>query len=94
MIVSVIDARYVDDYRIWLRFNTGEEGVADLADLIDRYPAAGPLRDRVAFAGFHLDEWPTLVWPCGFDISPEALYERAIGKSAEHVAEHIGSGPS
>lgn len=26
MIVNVQEARYLDDYRIWLKFNTGECG--------------------------------------------------------------------
>ncbi|MDO9243167.1 MAG: DUF2442 domain-containing protein [Rhodocyclaceae bacterium] len=80
MVIQVVDARYLDHFRIWLRFNTGEEGVVDLADVVEKYSAAKPLRDPVVFANFHLDEWPTLAWPCGFDFSPESLYERATGK--------------
>jgi hypothetical protein len=80
MVIQVVDARYLDHYRIWLRFNTGEEGVVDLADVVEKYSAATPLCDPVVFANFHLDEWPTLAWPCGFDFSPESLYERATGK--------------
>jgi len=91
VIVSVIDARYVDDYRIWLRFNTGEEGVVDLADVIERHSQAGPLQDKAVFAAFRLDEWPTLVWPCGFDIAPEALYERATDKSVEWLQHELPS---
>jgi hypothetical protein len=33
-------------------------------------------------AQFHLDSWPTLAWDCGFDVSPESLYERVVGKPA------------
>lgn len=81
MIIKIVDARYQADYRIWLRFNTGEEGVVDFADIVEKYPAAKPLRDPAVFADFYLDEWPTLAWPCGFDFSPESLYERATGKA-------------
>lgn len=81
MIVKILEARYLENYRIWLRFNTGEEGIVDLADVVDKFPAAGPLRDPAVFAAFYLDEWPTLAWPCGFDFSPESLYERATGKT-------------
>ena len=80
MLIKVIEANYVEQYKISLRFNTGEEGVVDMADIVERYPAAQPLRDPEVFAGFYLDEWPTLAWPCGFDFSPESLYERATGK--------------
>lgn len=83
MIVGIDEAHYLDGYKIWLRFNTGEEGTVDLTDVVERYPAARPLKDKTVFAKFLLDEWPTLAWPCGFDFSPEALYERATGKHVQ-----------
>jgi hypothetical protein len=79
--IAVQTADYENAYRIKLKFNNGEEGVADLADVITRYPAAHSLKDVAEFQRFYLDEWPTLAWPCGFDISPETLYERATGKT-------------
>jgi len=78
--IRIQKAEYVGDYKIRLLFDTGEEGVTDLGDVITRYAAARPLLDRSEFAKFTLDEWPTLVWPCGFDLSPEMLYERVTGK--------------
>jgi hypothetical protein len=72
--ISISDARYVEDYRIWLKFNNGETGEADLKNLIFKYPAAAPLKDMKEFAIFHLDGWPTLAWDCGFDVDPEYLY--------------------
>ena len=79
MLVSIREAHYEGAYRIRLTFNTGEQGVADLEDIILKYPAAASLKDPTLFADFHLDEWPTLVWDCGFDLAPETLYERATG---------------
>jgi len=79
-LVKIQDAEYIGEYKVRLRFDTGEEGVADLADVITRYSAARPLIEYAEFAKFTLDEWPTLVWPCGFDLSPEMLYERVTGK--------------
>lgn len=75
------DAHYLSEYKIMLTFNTDEEGVVDLKDLICSSPAAKPLRDKNEFANFYLDAWPTLAWKCGFDVAPESLYERAV-KSA------------
>ena len=80
MIVSVAEARYVDGYRVWLRFNTKEAGVVDLGGLIAANPLAAPLGDLDYFARFHLDGWSTLAWPCGFDVAPEALYQMLTGK--------------
>lgn len=79
--ISVKDAKYVGDYKIWLEFSNGEEGVVDFADLLDRYTAAQPLKNKAEFQNFYLDEWPTLAWPCGFDYSPEGLYALASGRA-------------
>lgn len=80
MIISVKTAKYIDAYRLNLVFDTGESGDVDLQDLVFKHEAASPLRDTNYFKSFSLDEWATVVWDCGFDISPETLYERATGK--------------
>jgi hypothetical protein len=73
--IALLDACYLGGYKIRITFNTGESGVVDLESLIRRVPAAAPLIDTAKFAEFRLDEWPTLVWPNGFDLAPETLYE-------------------
>lgn len=79
--VSISEATYVKDYRVFLKFNTGETGEVYLQDVVFKYQRAEPLRDPEVFSRFYLDSWPTLVWACGFDIAPESLYFRATGKS-------------
>lgn len=85
--VALRDASYVDEYRIALTFSDGEAGIVDLADVVALFPAAAALRDHQVFKRFTLDEWPTLVWPNGFDLSPEMLYERATGKRLSWLHE-------
>lgn len=80
--VFIVEAKYVADYRVFLRFNTGESGEANLKDLIFKYEAAKSLRDPEQFAQFFLDSWPTLAWKCGFDVAPESLYYRLTGNVA------------
>ena len=79
--ISILEAKYVKDYRIFLKFNTGETGEVDLRDIVYKYQIAKSLRDPEVFSRFHLDSWPTLVWDCGFDVAPESLYFKATGKS-------------
>lgn len=81
--IEIREAKYQDEYKIWLKFNTGEDGIVDLAELLHKYKAAAPLLDINEFKQFYLDEWPTLAWPCGFDLAPESLYERVTGKRLE-----------
>jgi len=80
--IALTEVKYVDGNRIWIKFIDGSSGIVDFSDIIEKYPTARPLADPWEFQRFYLDEWPTLAWPCGFDFSPEGLYERATGRRA------------
>lgn len=69
-------ARYLGGYRVWLTFDDGREGAADLAaDLWGE--VFEPLRDLQAFACLRADPTlGTLVWPNGADLAPEYLYSK------------------
>lgn len=79
--ISVKSARHLKDHLISIEFSDGLSGVIDLKDTISKFGAAAELRDPGKFAEFYLDEWPTLVWRCGFDLSPEYLYELLSGSA-------------
>ena len=79
--VYLIEAKYNRDYKVFIKFNTGESGEVDLEETISKYKIAQSLQDKKKFSNFYLDSWPTLAWECGFDISPEALYSMVTGKS-------------
>jgi len=72
--VYLLEAHYIKDFKIFLKFNTGESGEVDFKDIIYQYEIAAPLRNSANFSEFYLDSWPTLAWKCGFDIAPESLY--------------------
>ena len=74
---QVLEARYVAEYKIWLRFRDGLTGVVDFEhDLHGRI--FGPLRDVELFRQFKVHpECKTLVWPNDIDIAPEYLHENA-----------------
>ena len=77
MTPRLIEARYLDGYRIELAYADGTRGVVDLErDLWGE--VFEPLRDIGQFKMFRLDaELQTIVWPGGADLAPEYLYERA-----------------
>lgn len=70
------EAKYLDGFRIFLKFNDGKSGVVDLKETVFRHPIATPLRELKVFSKFYLDSWPTLAWDCGFNVAPETLYEK------------------
>ena len=71
----LVEARYVRDYVIWLRWNDGSQGEVDLREELDG-PIFEPLRDPTYFRRFTLStEMHTLVWPNGADLAPEFLRE-------------------
>jgi hypothetical protein len=74
---AVVEARYVADHVVWLRFRDGSSGRVDLSgELHGR--VFEPLRDPDYFRQFRLDpELDTLVWPNGADFAPEYLH-RAV----------------
>ena len=72
----LIEARYVRDYVVWVRFSDGIEGEVDLSGELDGL-VFEPLRDRDYFRSFIVHpELHTIVWPNGADIAPEFLYDR------------------
>jgi len=74
MTPKVMDARYLERYVIWLKFNDGAEGEVDLkAELWG--PVFEPLKDLAFFRRFTVHpEFHTLVWENGADFSPEFLH--------------------
>lgn len=72
---DVMEARYVRDYVVWVRFRDGTAGEVDLSGEL-RGPVFQPLRDRAYFRQFTVHpELQTLVWPNGADIAPEFLHD-------------------
>jgi hypothetical protein len=75
MILHVIEAKYLHDYVIWLRFNDEIEGEIDLANELAG-EVFGPLRDKRKFKSFKVDPvLGTIVWDNGADLAPEFLHD-------------------
>ena len=74
MFVHVVEARYVRDYTVWLRFNDGTSGEVDLSAELDG-PVFEPLCDVETFKRFNI-AYHTLSWDNGADFAPEFLREQ------------------
>ena len=75
MLYRLVEARYVREFTLWLRFSDGVEGEVDLSDELDG-PIFEPLKDLEVFRSFrHHPELHTVTWPNGADFAPEFLHD-------------------
>jgi len=74
MFIHVIEAKYLQDYEVELKFNDGKKGIVNLEN--ELYGTMfEPLKDKKIFASVKLDkDLDTIVWENGADLAPEFLY--------------------
>ena len=86
--IKLVEAKYVEDYVVWLRFDDDAAGDVDLSDWLYG-PVFEPLNDLEYFRSFEVHpELRTLVWPNGADFAPESLYERVRMPSSAELTRH------
>ena len=78
MFTEVVQANYVDGYRIAVLFNDRVKKIVDFTNLLKRnMPVFKPLEDIDLFKKFTVTD--TLEWDNGnSDIAPEYLYENGV----------------
>lgn len=76
--LEVNQARHVSDYKVWVSFNDGSDGVIDLEK--DLWGVVfEPLREVSFFARLSVSEvLHTVMWPNNADFAPEHLKRRLI----------------
>ncbi|TAL68465.1 MAG: DUF2442 domain-containing protein [Bacteroidetes bacterium] len=79
--IEIKNAKYIDNYKIWLEFSDGTSGIADLSeDLWGKI--FEPLKDKNYFKNFAVSEtMRTISWDNGADLSPEYLYDKVKNKN-------------
>ena len=73
-IAHIIEAEYIRDYMIKVRFDDEIVKIVDLEPYTKRGGVFSSFSDKEFFKSFFLD-LNTLCWPNGADIAPERLYE-------------------
>lgn len=82
--LTISGVRPMQDYLLWVRFNTGEERVYDCKPLL-KHSGFAALKDTEIFNSVYID-YGVVVW-CGgdIDISPGELYANGA-KSDKDIA--------
>ena len=77
MIIQVIKAELLDEYKIYLEFNDGFKGIMDFLNKIstDQRDIIRELQDKEKFKKIKVERH-TLCWENGVDFAPEYLYEQ------------------
>ena len=77
MLNDVVEVKVRENFKVWVSFEDGVEGEADLSDLAGRGVFKRWTDDPSEFSQVSVDaESGTLVWPGGLDVAPDGLYNR------------------
>jgi len=71
MFLHVIEAKYINNYQVWLKFNDKTNGIVDFSTELEG-EIFEPLKNIDYFKNFKL-EGHTLNWENGADFAPEFL---------------------
>lgn len=77
------------EYRLWLRYPDGTEGVADLSDLAGQGVFHRWREHPQTFHNVVIAEDGSLVWDGELDLCADALYLEISGKSVEEVFPNL-----
>jgi len=81
MLNDIVEVRYVEGYRLFLRFADGPAGEVDLEPLLHFNGVFAPLRDQDYFARVRVGpDSGTIVWPNGADLCPDVLRHAMTGE--------------
>lgn len=84
--LKIIEVRALPRFKIWVKFQDGQEGTADLSDLVGK-GVFSKFKEPGFFASVSIDkESHTVAWPGGIDLAPESLYEEITGKPPVRAA--------
>ena len=79
MLYDVVAVEARPGFKVWVRFENGVEGEADLSDLAGRGVFKRWTEHPAEFGEVSVDpESGTVVWPGGLDVAPDRLYSEVL----------------
>ncbi len=83
--IKISGVHPMDDYNLWVRFNTGEAKIVDFEPLVCK-PAFAPLADQNLFRSVYIDYGVTVWNDSEIDIAPETLYDKGVAVGGSRSA--------
>ncbi len=78
------EVRPLDNYRLWVKFSDGVEGIADLSGFAGKGVFA-LWNDYREFQKVHIGPGGEIAWTDQIDMCPDAIYLRITGKRPEEL---------
>ena len=79
-----IEVKPLDDYKLWVKYSDGVEGVADLSGFVGNGVFA-LWNDYREFQKVHIGPGGEIAWSDQIDMCPDAMYLRVTGNRPEDV---------
>ena len=78
---DVINAKYIEDYKLEIEFSDYSKVIIDFTDYLKRIGLDQNFNDIDYFKNFIVDKTlNTIKWENGLDIAPDTLYFKVTGK--------------
>ncbi|GFP22668.1 hypothetical protein HKBW3S09_00136 [Candidatus Hakubella thermalkaliphila] len=81
---TLIDVKPLDNYRLWVKYSDGIEGIVDLSDLVGKGVFA-PWKDYREFQKVHIGQSGEIAWSEEIDLCPDAIYLKITGRKSEDL---------
>ena len=78
------EVKPLDNYRLWVKFSDGVEGIADLSEFAGKGVFA-LWDDYREFQRVHIGPGGEIAWTDQIDMCPDAIYLRVTGKRPEEL---------
>lgn len=74
---NIVEVKALEGYLLYIKFETNEEKIYNMKDLIDKIKYYNKLKNKEYFKKVTV-RGETIEWPEGEDVAPENLYYKSI----------------
>lgn len=83
-----IEVKAMPDYKLWVKYSDGVEGVVDLSHLAGK-GIFSIWNDYSKFLKVYIGNGSEIAWSNKIDICPDSIYMRITGKTPEQLFQNL-----